>query len=163
MSFDGFTAFERALHFVLAEEGGYVNDPADPGGETNFGISKRAYPLWDIAGLTREQAAQLYRRDYWDVLSCEQLPPAIALIVFDAGVNQGPLPAARMLQLALGVPVDGVVGPITLSAAMSQGLRILPDLIARRGLRYALTPNVERFGLGWYRRLARCHEEALSL
>ena len=59
-------AFAKAIAFTLQREGGHVNDPDDPGGETNFGLSKRAYPYLDIAGLTLDQATHIYRRDYWD-------------------------------------------------------------------------------------------------
>jgi hypothetical protein len=81
--------FEKALAFVLRWEGGYSNDPHDPGGETKFGISKRSYPDVNIKDLTRESAAQLYRRDYWSVMGCDQRLPDIGLVVFDSAVNCG--------------------------------------------------------------------------
>lgn len=82
-------SFEQALTFVLAREGGYVNDPADPGGETNLGISKRAYPNLDIRNLTPELAGLVYHKDYWLAAGCETLTPGIALVVFDSAVNCG--------------------------------------------------------------------------
>src|SRR5690606_26803467 len=83
--------FRRAVEVVLAHEGSYVNDPADPGGETKFGISKRQYPDLDIASLTREQAVEIYRRDWWDKYGYGRLAsPAIATKVFDLSVNVGP-------------------------------------------------------------------------
>lgn len=81
--------FDRALDFTLKAEGMYVNDPRDPGGETNFGISKRAYPQLDIKNLTREQAADIYRRDYWQRAGCDSLPWPLSACVFDAAVNCG--------------------------------------------------------------------------
>lgn len=151
------TAFERAVGHVLDLEGGYVNDPADPGGETNFGISKRAYPDVDIAALTRDDAARIYYRDYWRPLRCGDLPADIALAVFDAAVNQGPSAAARMLQASAGAAVDGAIGPATLSAvrrAWSADRReLLADYLSRRAARYATSPAFERFGRGWMRRL----------
>lgn len=74
---------------MLQREGGYVSDPADTGGETNFGISKRAYPNLDIPNLTPEQAAAIYKRDYWDAINADQLPANIRELAFDAAVNQG--------------------------------------------------------------------------
>lgn len=70
-------------------EGGYVNDPADPGGETKYGISKRAYPNVDIRNLTPELAGTIYENDYWGPAGCAQLPPGMALVVFDSAVNCG--------------------------------------------------------------------------
>ncbi len=81
--------FERAIAFVLRHEGGYVNDPRDPGGETKFGISKRAYPGFDIKNLTEEQAIEIYRKDYWDRAGCGVLDWPLCLVHFDACVNLG--------------------------------------------------------------------------
>jgi hypothetical protein len=81
--------FDKALAFVLRWEGGYSNDPHDPGGETKFGISKRSYPDVNIKDLTRESAAAIYRRDYWDVMHCDTRGPSMGLAVFDSAVNCG--------------------------------------------------------------------------
>lgn len=82
-------SFDQALKFVLEREGGYVNDAADPGGETNLGISKRAYPNLDIRNLTPELAGMIYRSDYWNAAGCDALTPGMALVVFDSAVNVG--------------------------------------------------------------------------
>ena len=95
--------FETAVDFVLTAEGGLVDDPSDPGGLTNFGISQRAYPHLNIRELTIADAKALYRKDYWDRCSCGKLPHAIALVVFDAAVNQGASASIRMLQRSLNV------------------------------------------------------------
>ncbi|MBI5885317.1 MAG: hypothetical protein HZB85_01890 [Deltaproteobacteria bacterium] len=81
--------FERSIAFILRHEGGYVNDPRDPGGETNFGISKRAYPYLDIKGLTVEDAKIIYKKDYWDKAGCGALEWPLCLVHFDACVNLG--------------------------------------------------------------------------
>lgn len=81
--------FDRCVTFVLKQEGGYVNDPHDAGGETNFGISKRAYPSIDIKSLTREEAIEIYRDDYWKTIGCEKMDWPLCLIVFDTAVNMG--------------------------------------------------------------------------
>lgn len=146
--------FERAFGHVIGIEGGYVHDPADPGGETKFGISARAYSGRDIGNLTLSAARGIYRRDYWDRCQCDGLPPALAVAVFDAAVNQGVRPAARMLQRALGIGDDGIIGPVTLRAAhAADPAAILADFMARRAVRYAGTAGFERFGRGWNRRL----------
>jgi hypothetical protein len=82
-------SFQQAVTFVLAREGGYANDPADPGGETNYGISKRAHPDLDIKSLTVEQAREIYREAYWGPAGCDGLSPGWALVVFDTAVNCG--------------------------------------------------------------------------
>lgn len=113
------TAFERALEFTLQFEGGYVNDPADRGGETNFGISKRAHPTVDIKNLTREGASTIYFVHYWRKIGGESLAPATATAVFDFAVNSGVPRASRALQRAIGTRADGDVGPNTLQAAQT--------------------------------------------
>jgi len=149
--------FTIAVDFVLRHEGGYVNDPRDPGGETNFGICKRAYPRIDIKALTRAEAIAIYFRDYWQAASCEYLPPAVALIHFDTAVNQGTGAAARLLQAAAGVPVDGKVGANTIAAVNAKGARsMVEEYAARRMNRYGVTANFDRYGLGWSRRLMAC-------
>lgn len=82
-------SFAKALNFTLQWEGGYVNDPKDPGGETKYGISKRAYPYLDIKNLDKEQAAEIYLRDYWNACNCDSYEPALAVSIFDAAVNVG--------------------------------------------------------------------------
>lgn len=81
--------FQRCILFVLSEEGGYVNSPADPGGETNFGISKRSYPDVDIRALTKAQAIEIYRRDYWTPSGAAVAPWPMCLAILDAAVLQG--------------------------------------------------------------------------
>lgn len=81
--------FEKAVAFVLRHEGGYTNDNRDPGGETKFGISKRAYPQLDIKGLTVAEAKEIYRRDYWDRAECGSLDWPLCLVHFDSCVNLG--------------------------------------------------------------------------
>ena len=152
-------AFDRAVDFVLEYEGGLVDDPADAGGVTKFGISQRAYPDLNIRELTTPAARQIYYEDYWLKCKCPELPYPLAMLVFDSAVNQGPSAAIKMLQQALGTEPDGVVGPITIAAGHRAELRkVTVDLAARRALRYALHPQVQQFGLGWYRRLMACLE-----
>jgi len=81
--------FKEALNFVLKWEGGYSNDPNDPGGETKFGISKRSYPELDISKLTLEQAKEIYYQNYWLKAGCDTLPYPINICVFDTAVNMG--------------------------------------------------------------------------
>ena len=88
--------FDRAIAFVLKWEGGYVNNPADPGGETKFGISQRAYPSVNIKDLTEEQAKAVYKRDYWEKMGCNALIWPMSLVVFDTAINMGCSKAAEI-------------------------------------------------------------------
>lgn len=151
--------FDRALQFILRPniEGGYVNDPADPGGETKYGISKRAYPLEDIRNLTTARAGEIYRRDYWSTVRGDDLSWPVNLILFDCAVNQGLSTAILLLQRCalLGV-VDGKFGPQTLAAARAMAAADLASALLRaRMQRYWAAPATlrERFGLGWACRL----------
>ena len=125
-------SFDRAVDFVLAHEGGYVNSPADPGGETNYGISARAYPGVDIKALTLSKARDIYQQDYWIPLGGYELSDQLAMTLFDSAVNCGLSRAVQWLQCALNritsnnyhLAEDGVLGPITRStcqAALEQG------------------------------------------
>ncbi len=156
--------FRAAVEEVLRHEGGHVNDPRDPGGETKFGISKRSYPTLAIADLTRDDAIAIYRRDFWDRLHGDDLPPALALVVFDTAVNMGRERAVRLLQQALDVTVDGVLGPKTISAAALAALPwMVTDYLARRAFVYGSLVTFQTFGLGWMRRTLQIHEAALAL
>ncbi|MBW4089878.1 MAG: hypothetical protein HIU82_02045 [Proteobacteria bacterium] len=169
-------AFARAFAAVVVVEGGYTRDAADPGnwtggavgaGElrgTKYGISAAAYPTLDIAALTISVAAALYRPRYWDVIAGDALPWPVALIAFDCAVNQGPGIAARILQLALGVVADGVVGPVTIAAAarFARGPSpVVVEIAARRAVRYA-AGDMAHFGLGWMRRLMTMTAKAVA-
>jgi lysozyme family protein len=154
-------AFDRAVKFVLDHEGGVADDPLDSGGLTKWGISQASYPTLDIRSLTREDARQIYYNDYWLKCKCSELPAPLSLLLFDGAVNQGPSAAVRMLQRALGVRPDGVIGPETIAAGHRANPRdAVQELAARRAQQYALHPEVEHFGLGWYRRLLVCLQVA---
>lgn len=169
-------AFDQAFAFVIGHEGGFTEDPRDPGNwtggavgrgqcrGTNHGISAAAYPTLDIRGLTPEAARAIYRRDYWDAANCGTLPPPLALLVFDAAVNAGVGRAVRWLQGAAGAAPDGVVGPRTLAAVRSRsGLDLCTEFGARRLLFTAALPTWSTFGPGWARRLSRLPLQATEM
>jgi lysozyme family protein len=114
------TNFDCAFDYLMAFEGGYSNDPDDPGGETKYGISKRQYPDLDIKNLTIHQAKEIYWRDYWTKYKCNLfISPAVAAKVFIAVVNMNASRAIRYLQeacntLGAGLVVDGRIGPATI-------------------------------------------------
>ena len=110
------TTFEEIIEITLHHEGGYVHDPNDLGGETNFGIAKRFYPDEDIKNLTKDKAKDIYKRDYWDKNKVDEMPEQLKHIYFDMCVNQGRGRAVKILQQAANAKgadlvVDGGLGP----------------------------------------------------
>lgn len=150
------TAFDEAFMFVVGSEGGYVNDPRDPGGETKYGISKRAFPNLDIARLTLDDAKTIYKTNYWNELRCDDLPPAVALVVFDAAVNAGVSASAKWLQAAVGAKQDGVVGPQTVAKArQAKTADLVIALLTQRNVHNAALRTWPVYANGWSSRLFR--------
>lgn len=146
--------FEDAIEVIFKHEGGYVNHPRDPGGETHFGISKRSYPNVELKTLTREEAADIYKRDFWDKCELDRFPAPLRLMVLDCAINQGPQISIGLLQAALGVKVDGLLGPTTFEALdRINPHRVLSTFAQRRFDRYFLNPRFAVFGEGWLKRL----------
>lgn len=145
--------FDRAFEIIIGHEGGYVNDPRDPGGETKYGISKRAYPAEDIQNLTLDRAKFLYKRDYWDAVDAESIPGAARLMVFDCSVNCGVVTAKKILQRAVDVKDDGIIGAKTRAA-----ISTTPDLEQRFAgfwlQYYTDLKGFDTYGKGWVRRVA---------
>jgi len=107
--------FNKAVEKTLVNEGGYVNDPDDAGGETKYGISKRAYPSVDIKNLTTDEAKAIYKRDYWDKVKGDLIDDnSVAYEIFDTAVNMGVRTASKLAQVALSVHPDGIIGNKTL-------------------------------------------------
>lgn len=147
--------FDIAFDRLLGNEGGYTNDPADPGGETNWGISKRTYPHIDIKALTREGAKAIYLRDFWQRIHADDLPDGVAFQTFDFAVNSGIFTAVRYLQRAIGVADDGHWGPVSVAAAaaLSESDTIMRLCAERLEFMTKLVnwPNASR---GWTQRIA---------
>jgi lysozyme family protein len=148
--------FDDAFAKVIGNEGGYVNDPQDPGGETKYGISKRAYPNEDIAGLTLDRAKAIYRLHYWAAAGCDAVPELLKFEVFDMAVNQGVSASVKALQYAAGVEDDGVIGNKTVQAVQAMlPIRLLFRFDAARLVHYAEVHDdqLARFGRGWLHRV----------
>jgi lysozyme family protein len=152
--------FDKAFELLMVNEvngmpdGGYVNNPADPGGETKYGISKRSYTDVDIAGLTEDDAKAIYQRDYWDAHQCGDMPWPVGWTLFDCAVNHGAHAAVKWLQGALSLPADGVLGLHTLAAAtaVSEPLRVARDITLARDEFAATLSNYATFKHGWKKR-----------
>ena len=164
--------YDKCLETILHHEGGYVNHPKDPGGETNLGVTKRVYEEWggtkDMKELTPEDVEPIYQKNYWDKLKCDELPEALALCVFDFGVNAGPGRAAKYLQSLVGaLPIDGGIGPMTLAAVDKYIDKFSVELAVERYQEarqkyYEELSTFATFGRGWTRRVEEVTEKANS-
>lgn len=157
------TRFSDCLAFTLAEEGGFVNDPRDPGGATNKGITLATYrafkpgvTVYDLRAISPLDVQQIYFTKFWQPLRCDELPLGVDLMVFDMGVNAGVGEGEKLLQTALNVKVDGELGPITMAAVKALNPAALLALLAMAETTYyhALKGFVT-FGSGWEHRLTR--------
>lgn len=147
--------FDIAFDRLIGHEGGYVDDPADPGGETNWGISKRSYPNVNIKLLTRDGAKDIYRRDFWNRMNADKLCDGVAYQLLDFAVNSGIQTAIRYFQRALGVADDGHWGPVSQAVAdkTSETDQIMLLNAERLDFMTRLSnwPNASK---GWARRIA---------
>ena len=153
-------------------EGGYSNHPADPGGETYRGISRRAHPNWDgwrllnhmmpVNGAIYPQLEPLvekfYRETYWNKIYGERLPDAVAMVVFDHAVHSGVPRASRTLQRKVGAKVDGQIGEMTVAATWEHCARLGADELLgyRKDWLTDLSekkPSLKVFKKGWLRRI----------
>jgi uncharacterized protein (TIGR02594 family) len=161
--------FARALAHVLGMEGGWTDDPYDPGGPTNFGITlatyaadkgvdltafNRAALTAELKSIAPETVRRIYRERYWRAASCPLMPPALAFFHFDAAVNQGVAGSARLLQEAVGAAIDGEIGPETLGKAAARRIADTLALYAdARRRHYRSLGHFWRFGRGWLARV----------
>lgn len=171
--------FEHALAHVLEMEGGYSDDPYDPGGPTNLGITLKTYAEWKRVALTDASRATLkaelkrispeavrdiYLARYWAPANCAELAAPLAFFHFDAAVNHGVVGAMRLLQRAVGTDVDGEIGPNTRAAIARLPVEDALQRYAEvRRARYRALPHFWRFGRGWLNRVDKTLARALAL
>ena len=148
--------FNISFDRLIGNEGGYCNVVGDSGGETNWGISKRAYPDLDIKALTRDDAKAIYKRDFWDHLDADNLEDGVSFQLFDFAVNSGIQTAIRAYQRALGVADDGHFGLVSKAAAdsMSEPAQII-RILAERLEFMTRCSTWQQFGKGWAVRIAK--------
>jgi lysozyme family protein len=170
------SAFDRALTVILRHEGGWSNNSQDPGGMTNLGVTKATWEAWvrrpasesEMRNLTVEKVKPLYKQRYWDAVKGDELPPAVAMCVFDFGVNAGPARAIRYLQAVVGATQDGIIGPATLEAVNKYVSAHGADALVRayqdkRRDYYRSLSTFGTFGRGWLRRVDEVEQKALAL
>jgi lysozyme family protein len=160
--------WERCYSKTLKFEGGFQKNPKDKGnwtggqigvgelGGTKYGISAGSYPNLDIENLTKDQAVEIYRRDYWNALHLDDIESdRIAWKIFDVSVNCGRGTAAKMLQKAVGVIADGLIGRITLEAVnKADSVKVMNELVKLQQEHYENihNENNDDFFAGWMRR-----------
>ena len=164
--------YEKCLEIILHHEGGYVNHPKDPGGETNLGVTKRVYEEWggtkDMKDLTVEDVAPIYQKNYWNRVRGDDLPAGLDLCVFDFGVNAGTGRSAKFLQRLVGTTVDGGIGPATIGAVNAyvqiEGIEATIEAFQNsRQEYYESLSTFETFGRGWTRRVEEVTKTAFSM
>jgi len=147
----------------LQHEGNYVHHPLDPGGRTNLGVTQRVWE--DYVGhsvdekamrqLTKEMVAPLYRKQYWNVCNCDDLPAGVDYLAFDFSVNAGSFRSIKTIQRALNITADGVIGPVTIKAIQDANAEeFINNFTAAKETFYRSLTNFPTFGKGWLNRVA---------
>ena len=160
--------FDECLKMLLHHEGGYVNHPSDPGGETNLGVTKKVYQEWggtkDMKDLTVEDVAPIYKKEYWDRCKCDDLESGVDWAVFDWAVNSGTGRAAKAIQKICGAAQDGAIGPKTLALIGTQNTQYVIEEFGKiRQDFYESLKTFDTFGKGWTRRNKETTEKALEM
>tara|TARA_R100001480_G_scaffold50935_1_gene64281 strand:+ start:54 stop:566 length:513 start_codon:yes stop_codon:yes gene_type:complete len=160
--------FDECLKMLLHHEGGYVNHPKDPGGETNLGVTKRVYEKWggtkDMKDLTVEDVAPIYKKEYWDRCKCDDLESGVDWAVFDWAVNSGTGRSAKAIQKICGATQDGAIGPKTLALIGTQNTQYVIEEFGKiRQQFYESLKTFDTFGKGWTRRNKETTEKALEM
>jgi|TARA_R110000744_G_scaffold17189_3_gene46825 lysozyme family protein len=157
---------------LLKHEGGFVDHPKDPGGMTNLGVTKAVYDKWigresteaEMRGLTQDDVAPIYKKNYWDRCKCDQLPSGADWSVFDWAVNSGTGRASKAMQKIVGAKQDGAIGPKTLQMIANEKAEFLVErMYDQRQSFYEKLNTFETFGRGWTRRNKETKETALEL
>tara|TARA_Y100001937_G_scaffold75498_1_gene102548 strand:- start:179 stop:691 length:513 start_codon:yes stop_codon:yes gene_type:complete len=161
--------FTEALEIILHHEGGYVNHPKDPGGETNLGVTKRVYEDFggekEMKDLTKADVEPIYKKNYWDRVKGDDLPEGLDLCIFDFAVNAGPGRAAKFIQRLVNTTVDGGIGPNTLGKIKEYvehyGIeQTISSYALMRQNYYESLSTFDTFGKGWTRRVSEVTEKA---
>ena len=161
--------FDHCVAVTLAYEGGFSDNPADPGGATNFGITERTLEAFlghpvtadDVRGMSSGTAIEIYRANYWNQMRCSDLPAGVDLMVFDFGVNSGPATAIKALQELVGVTPDGAIGRLTLGAVAGASAATLVSGLAEARMAYLRRlASFADFGHGWTRRVTDVQQRA---
>jgi hypothetical protein len=164
--------FDRCVAVTLSYEGGFADNPADPGGATNFGITLRTLEAFlghaatvdDVRNMSSSTAIEIYRANYWNQMRCGDLPAGVDLMVFDYGVNSGNATAVEALQGLVRVTQDGAIGPVTLGAVAQAAPLTLVNGLAQARMTYLRSLSTfAEFGNGWTKRVSDVQQKAQKM
>jgi len=164
--------FPQCFALVLKNEGGYVDNPSDPGGATNLGCTKATWEAWvghpvtkdDIKALTPNDVMPLYKAKYWDTIKGDDLPEGVDYAVFDYAINSGPSRAAKALQSLLSVTIDGQIGAATLRALETSNPREVATAVCEARLAFLQSLSTyATFGKGWSRRVSEVETVSFNM
>ena len=164
--------FDKCFALIIGNEGGFVDNPKDPGGMTNLGVTRRNWEIYlnrdvtetEMRELTPEIVKPFYKSLYWDKIKGDQLPAGIDYAAFDFAVNSGVSRAIKILQQIAGVLVDGSLGPKSMEAIKSCNSKQTVEAICGMRLDFLKRlPTFETFGKGWSRRVAEVKDKATSM
>lgn len=165
--------YDQAIKLLLVSEGGNDDDPQDPGGRTSRGILQREWNVWrqthpglpeDVWHAPQDQVIAIYKHNYWDKLSCDQLPSGVDYTVFDYGVNSGISRSAKVLQSFVHVHIDGGIGPVTIEATNKvNSVQLINSINAQRLAFLQGLGTWPRFGRGWARRVSEVRATSLQM
>jgi lysozyme family protein len=165
--------YAACLKFTLLSEGGFVNDPHDPGGATMKGITLATYRSWkhnpsltatDLKQITDAEVSAIYKQNYWDANSCDSFKPGVDLMVFDMDVNAGNGRSAKLLQATVGAGVDGAIGPKTIALVNSfDPVKVINGLADHQLVFYKSLSTWQYFGKGWTNRIHARTAAALEM
>lgn len=164
--------FDAVMAEIFKHEGGYVDHPADPGGATNLGVTFAVLQKWrgkpitkaDVKALTKKEATEIYRKNYWNPTKCDDLPAGVDLVMMDGSVNSGIGRGPKWIQAAVGATQDGNVGTMTLRSVMAAK----PAEVINRAcdVRLSFLKGLKTwptFGKGWGRRVEGVRKRALEM
>ena len=164
--------WQKSFELMLKSEGGYVNNPADPGGMTNLGVTKATWENWvgresdeaEMRALTPEKVEPLYKKKYWDAVRGDELPAGISYLAFDFAVNAGAGRSIKTLQTAVGVTPDGGFGPMTMAAVQAvDPVELIERFSQAKEDFYRSLNTFATFGKGWLNRVADVKQKASSM
>lgn len=164
--------WDKAFDSVIVHEGGYVDNPADPGGATNLGCTKAVWEQYvghsvtkdDIKALTKEDVKPLYKKRYWDAIYGDALPSGLDYCIFDAAINSGVSRSSKWIQAIVGVPTDGAIGNNTVAAITQiNPVTLINEFSDKRQAFLEGLATFSTFGKGWTRRVQEVRSKALEM
>ena len=164
--------WQKSFKLLLKSEGGYVNNPADPGGRTNLGVTQATWESWvgrpsdeaEMRSLTADKVEPLYKKKYWDAVRGDDLPVGLDYLVFDFAVNAGPGRSIKVMQSAVGVTPDGGFGPLTMAAVKAiDPVELINKFSQAKEDFYRSLTTFATFGKGWLNRVADVKVKATSM